>query len=120
MQRRTGGYLLLETMLGLALIGLLLAVVTQQVIQQRRAAKGFAQQRAAERLAERTAGDLLLGREVKAGAESAGRIEQQRLDTPAPEGFTWVRVQADVEAGQAFVFSLVPAAGDGPGKGGPP
>lgn len=99
---RGRGYFIVDVAFGLALVGVLIALLTAAVSQSRRASKALAAQREAVAAVE-----LALA-EMQAGGDAGEGIRVEALDAEAPEGWRWVRVTAEVASREAGLVGLVP------------
>jgi type II secretory pathway pseudopilin PulG len=115
MPRTSRGFMILDAMIGLAILGMIMLAVTIGMGHERRAANQLAQTRRAVRAAEGALTQLQAGRSVETGSE--GMIIQVRdaAGDAIPPGQRWVEVQATVGGQHATLVGLVPAAT--PGRG---
>lgn len=98
------GFVFLDIMFGLGLLGLITFVIVAGVGRQQRAAQKLSDTRAATRLAE----DALVALRAGAAAPAEEGVQLMRLADAAPEGFVWARAEARSGTAQAQVVGLVP------------
>lgn len=103
--RRSRGFLLMDTLMGIAIATALLMAMTAAVIHQDRAERHLAAVRAAARSAESALLSLQDG-------QTPPDARTQRLPDPAPPGQTWIRltVPASGDLPAASLTGLVPTA----------
>ena len=102
--------LLLDAVVGLAIISALAASVATAVYAQRKHSRALSKQREMVRLVEGALVDLRAGREVDTASEVRPLmyLTVTRLDTPAVDGWVWVEASSSFRERSASVVGLVP------------
>jgi type II secretory pathway pseudopilin PulG len=105
---RSGGYVLVDAIMALAIVLILLGVLTVAVSRQRRGSERLADSRAAIRLAEETITAMQTGG-TPPTAPQGTKIELHATPTPAglevPSGSTWVDVRVTYGNGRSSSLS---------------
>jgi len=100
-RRARRGFVLMDAMIALFVVGATISMLAATVSIHHRAATRLAQKRQAMRVAE-----LVLS-ELQAGAESnAAAANITPLDDAAPRGYRWVRVQVAYSRGEVTLVGL--------------
>lgn len=97
---RQRGFLMMDIFIGLGVIIILAMVVGMSIVATGKSVQSLADHRAAVRDAERVLTMLQQGEAVDHGVEP--------LDSEAPKGMTWVRVEAMVKGRRAQLVGIVP------------
>ena len=112
--RRNSGLMLLDTITGMVILGMLLGVMATAMSQQRHAATTLETQLRLDRLAEGVLTDLQQGKAPTTpawGTEIDPTYTITELSAPGPcDGWTWVQVTARHEARQTSVIGASPKA----------
>jgi len=98
------GFILMDTLIALFVIGATTAMLLGAVTMNHRGAQRLAEQRQAMRLAERVLTELQTGSEP---ATNVARIVV--LDDAAPQGYRWVRVEVPYRRGDVALVGLAEA-----------
>ena len=118
-QRRRRGFLIVDMITGLAIVGIIATTLVVLVGRERRIGATLGDRRAAARLAEETLADLRAGREPGRGTVPDGKeggtglpsqVEVTALSSPegSPAGRRWVQVRATVVGRTVTLVGLVP------------
>lgn len=107
-QRRNGGWMLLETVAGLAVLGTLAYCVAVLAAEYRQVNHVMADHRSALRLAERTAMDLQSGRTPAPIPDGASVKVEAIDDAKDAPGWQWTRITAQVERRESSLIVLTP------------
>jgi type II secretory pathway pseudopilin PulG len=109
--------MILDALIGLAIVGALVAALLVGMNRQRGAAERMANTRGATWAAEQALTEMQAGRKPS-GSEI--RVDPSPADGAAPAGYAWVRVRAERNGRATTLIGLVPAAVVPTGeKGGP-
>ena len=112
--RRDSGLMLIDTITGMVILGMLLGVMASAMSQQRHAATTLETQRRLDRLAEGVLTDLQQGKAPTApawGTEIEPTYAINELPDPGPcDGWMWIEVTARHEARQTSVIGAAPKA----------
>ena len=90
---RSHGYFVLDAIVGLVILIALASVLAVAVNQQAAASRKLADRRAAQRAAEATLLALQTGQPASAETAGSAATVVTALDSPAPVGWRWVRVE---------------------------
>lgn len=107
-QRRNGGWMLLETVAGLAVLGTLAYCVAVLAAEYRQVNHVMADHRSALRLAERTAMDLQSRRAPAPIPEGAVVKVESLGDAEGAPRWQWTRITAHVEGREGSLIALTP------------
>ena len=118
-QRRQRGFVLADIFIGFAMLGILLAVVMSNHYQHRRGIERLDARRVIVRQAEAAlvaiqTSDQAYERYAKQIGDTKLGLERLQNE-PAPDGFVWVKVTAQLESNEASVMGLVPGSRKGAG-----
>jgi type II secretory pathway pseudopilin PulG len=116
-QRRAGGFVFVDLLVGLGLIGLVLVAMFSTLGLQKRAAQKLSDTRTAARVAEDSLAAWRAGRISEPPADAS--VEVVPLDEPAPANCRWVRATARVGRGTAALVGLIPSEAKLPERGSP-
>ena len=107
-RRRRGGYLLIDVMMGIAIVGVMAIAMAVAADHQRRASRRLADYQTTVRLAEQVLTDMQLGRPVVV-VDQGVSVTVQRVDGGAPiPGQAWVQVTATRAPHVARLVGLAP------------
>lgn len=109
------GFMLIDAIIGMAVVGAVMVVMAVAMGRERRAAGTLAQTRRAVRAAEAALTELQAGRTMPMEMDGATVQIQNVPGTVAPPGFRWVEVRATSDGRQAALAGLVPAKPAGKG-----
>jgi hypothetical protein len=104
--RNRGGYFVMDILAGLALLVALAWVLAVTVTKHSAATQRLAEHRAADRAAEAALAALQAGQPAGNAAEGVA-IVVTTLDSPAPIGCRWVRVDLKSNNGRGTRASLI-------------
>ncbi len=106
---RSGGFLLMDAVIGIVILGILAGVMVDTMRRSNQAQKRLADTRAAARLAESRLVELQSGAPLLAAVPDDQTTSVTALPDPSPAGaMRWVRVRATVGGREAELVGLVP------------
>ena len=109
MRARHGGFLVMENVIGLALLGVLIVGLAASVYQYTRAQGELAGRRIAMRRAELVLALMQTGK--TAGLDDPDMriaLRSAQVPTAPPTGFVWAEVKVEYEQQEAVLIGLVP------------
>lgn len=105
------GFVMLDALTGLAIVGIIAAGMGMCVGQQHRIARQMAHERAAMRIAEQVMDDLQTGREPTLMVADT-TLQMRLVDNSGPGERIWIEVRVTHAERSASLIGLVPAGAE--------
>lgn len=108
------GIMLLDALIGLAVVAVLIIVLSIAMTRQQRAGSALAEHRRAIRAAEAAMTRMQAGEQFPPELFDAQLSQQPIASNAAPAGYHWIRIEAKVNRQQSTLIGLVPATKPAP------
>lgn len=118
MRRKRTGFLVLDAIGGLLVVGVLASLLMVAMSRQNRAGQQLAESREVIRLAERTLMEMQAARGIPAAGADQGVRVRRLPGGQEVAGWVWVEVQTESSGHRAALTGLVPQASAPQGAGG--
>ena len=106
-RRHRGGFMFIDAIIGLALVGIMVAILGITLTKRQRALREMAEQRTVQRAAEAALDQVHAGKPLP---PSIGEVTIKMTDAAggqAPAGYHWVQVQASSGKRNAVIVGLI-------------